>query len=75
MRGKKQKKEECEVITKEKVFWSQLSIENLYSLYRSLSATPNRVLDMMEELNFINVAQERVYGYMATFLLRIHIRF
>ena len=51
------------ITTNDRDFWSQLSIEELYTLYFSLSATPGRVLDVMEEPLFMNLAQERVYGY------------
>ena len=50
--------------TTERAFWSQLSIEDLYSLYCSLSGTPGRILDLMEEPIFMNPAEERVYGYL-----------
>ena len=48
----------------ERSFWCQLTISDLYSLYLSLSATPSRVLDLMEEPDFMNPAEERVYSYL-----------
>ncbi len=52
----------------EKIFWNQLTVNELYSLYVCLTATPDRLLDFMEEPIFINPAQERVYGYLRDFI-------
>lgn len=43
----------------ERKFWSQMSIEELYSLHLCLSATPDHVLDLLKELIFMNSSQER----------------
>ena len=50
--------------SREREFWSQMSIEELYSLHLCLSATPDHVLDLLEEPIFMNPSQERVYGYL-----------
>ena len=47
----------------EQPFWKSKTVKDLHSLYVCLTATPSKVLEMMEESEFVNPAQERVYGY------------
>ena len=49
-------------------FWKEKSIEELYSLYKSLDATPARVMEMIAEPEEMNSAQERVFGYLIQFV-------
>ena len=46
----------------EQPFWKSKTVEDLHSLYVCFTATPSKVLEMMEELEFVNLAEERVYG-------------
>ena len=41
-----------------------MSIQELHSLHNCLSATPERVLQLLQEPVFLNPTQERVYGYL-----------
>ena len=52
----------------EKPFLKQMSLDKLYSLYISLTATPSRVLDLMEEPDFLNCTEEWVFGYLREFI-------
>lgn len=52
----------------EKPFWKQMPLDELYSLYVHLTATPSRVLDMIEEPDFVNCTQEQVFSYLREFI-------
>ena len=52
----------------ERAFWNPISLEDLHSLYICLTATPDRVLDLMEDPECVNPAQERIYGYLEILL-------
>lgn len=52
----------------EQPFWKSKSVDDLHSLYTCLTATPSKVLEIMEEPEFVNPAQERVYGYLVQFI-------
>ena len=52
----------------EQPFWRRKTVEELYSLYTCLTATPWKVLEVLEEPQFLNPAQERVYGYLRQFI-------
>ena len=45
-------------------FWRQKSVDELYDLYKALSATPSRVISNIEEPVTMNPNEERVYGYL-----------
>ena len=47
-------------------FWNEQSVEKLYSLYKSLIATP--VIKMISEPEVMNSTEERVYGYLIQFI-------
>jgi len=49
-------------------FWKDHSVEKLYSLYKSLTANPGEVIEMITEPDVINSAEERVYGYLIQFI-------
>ena len=49
-------------------FWNKQSLEKLYSLYKSLIATPGEVIQMISEPAVMNNAEERVYGYLIQFI-------
>lgn len=63
-------------------FWNLFSVEKLFSLYKSLNASPASVLKMIEEPSDMNFAQDRVFHYLLTFIgnakqeqLRLFLRF
>ena len=41
-----------------------MSIQELHLLYKCLSGTPERVLQLLQEPVFLNPTQERIYGYL-----------
>ena len=51
-----------------KVFWSQFTVEKLFSLYKAMNATPSSVLGLLEEPEFENQAEARVYDYFKTYI-------
>lgn len=64
------------------LFWGKFSVSQLYSLYRSLAATPEKVIGMVLEPLNMNSAEERVFGYFLQFIgnlnpdeLRLLLRF
>lgn len=63
-------------------FWENFTTEELFTLYKALTATPSSVLRMILEPVAMNVAEERVYGYLISFVgnlrleeLRLFLRF
>ena len=63
-------------------FWENFTTEELFTLYKALTATPSSVLKMILEPVAMNVAEERVYGYLISFVgnlrleeLRLFLRF
>ena len=52
----------------EKPFWQSFSVEDLHSLYQTLSATPGKVLALLEEPVESSEAQLRVYNYLLQFV-------
>lgn len=63
-------------------FWKKFSVEKFFELYKALNATPETVLKIIQEPISLNLAQERVFRYLTTFignakqdLLRLFLRF
>ena len=63
-------------------FMEQLSIDTLFRLYKALNATTSAVLSLLEEPDDMNPAEERVFGYLHSFIcnmkqseLRLFLRF
>lgn len=48
--------------------WEQLSISDLFALYRSLNATHQQVLNVIKEPEQMTSVQARVFGYLLTFI-------
>ena len=51
-----------------KIFWSQFSVEKLFSLYKAMNATASSVLALLAEPEFENQAEARVYDYFKTYI-------
>ncbi len=49
-------------------FFQKMSIEQFYGLYKGLTATPSRVIKLIEEPEDMNSAQARVFAYLTTFV-------
>ena len=49
-------------------FWQQFNIDKLFRLYKALSASPSSVLQSVSEPEFMNVAKERVYQFLKTYI-------
>ena len=49
------------------VHQNEQSVEKLYSLYKSLIATPSEVIKMISEPEVMNSTEERMYGYLTQF--------
>lgn len=49
-------------------FWKDFSVEQLYSLYKAISATPKSVVDAIITPDEMNSNQSRVLGYLKTFV-------
>ena len=49
-------------------FWEGFSVQELYKLYKVLNATPQRVLKLLKEPEFLTASQQRVFGYLTTFI-------
>ena len=63
-------------------FWETFSVEELFTLYKALNATTASVLTMLKEPEYMNVAQERLFSYLTTYIgnmksdeLRLFLRF
>ena len=63
-------------------FWDQFSVSDLYKLYKVLNATPAQVIKDIEEPLGINKAEERIFGFLITYVgnmsiktLRLFLRF
>ena len=48
----------------QKKFWESFSVEELYSLYATISGTPEKVLEILEEPVYENDCEVRVFGYL-----------
>lgn len=49
-------------------FLKEFSIEELFRLYKCLNASPAKVLQLVEEPEFMNQSEESVYRYINTFI-------
>lgn len=56
------------VSPKEKAFWNAFAVNQLHSLYQSLSATPAKVLAILEEPMEENSSQARVFTYLQQYI-------
>ena len=57
---------------KSKIFWNGFSVNQLYELYFSLSATPSKVLNIIVEPLESNSCQARVFGYLQQYVYWQH---
>ena len=49
-------------------FWKEFSVNQLYSLYKAISATPKSVVNAITTPDEMNSNQSRVFGYLKTFV-------
>ena len=49
-------------------FWDEYSVEKLYTLYKSLTANHEEVMQMIREPGTMNSTEERIYGYLIMFV-------
>ena len=49
-------------------FWKEFSVDQLYSLYKAISATPKSVVNAITTPDEMNSNQSRVFGYLKTFV-------
>ena len=63
-------------------FWEEFTIEKMFDFYRSLNATPSAVIEMIQEPEFTNMGENRVYKYLLSLIgnmkqndLRLFLRF
>ena len=56
------------ISAEQKLFWRSFSINQLHSLYLSLSATPEKVLRILDEPPESNSCQARVFGYLQEYI-------
>ncbi len=69
--------------SKHQVFWESMSVEELYELYQALSASPAKVLALIEDsVELQNPNEERVLSYLKQFIgtmnsdeIRVFLRF
>lgn len=54
-------------------FWEQQTAEKLYHLYKALSASPSKVIEMIQEPEEMSSAQLRVFGYLIQFVGSLNI--
>lgn len=45
-------------------FWSRYTIDELYTTFQSLTATPTKVLELIEEPVMVNASEKRVFQYL-----------
>lgn len=64
------------------MFWNKMSVDKLFLLYKALQASTDKVINVLEEPEFINAAEEEVWLYLRSFignlnhgLLRAFLRF
>ena len=58
----------CGIPSNEKQFWDSITVKELYSLYDSLSATPEKVLAILDEPIEENSTQATVFGYLELYV-------
>lgn len=49
-------------------FWNRFSIDEFHALYKTLTASPSKVLDMLIEPDMANSSQERVFSYLQQYI-------
>ena len=51
-------------VTAHKAFWKNLSVDDLFALYKQLMATPANVIRMIKEPVTTNTVQDTTFGYL-----------
>ena len=51
-----------------KVYWESTSVHDLYSLWSSLSASPQKVLEKIQEPMFKNPSEEHIFNYLIQYV-------
>ena len=54
------------------LFWNAKRLKGLHRVYVSLTASPSKVLELIEEPEVLTIAQQRVLNYLQEFLHRVH---
>ena len=49
-------------------FWKSFSLTEFHSLYKSLTASPAKVLSMIEEPTALNQSQARIFSYLQQYI-------
>ena len=49
-------------------FWEEFTIEKMFDFYRSLNATPSSVIELIQEPDLTNMAENRVYNYLLSLI-------
>ena len=52
----------------EQPFWQNKTVEELYAFYLSLSATPSKVFDLINEPLVMNPNEQRIFGYLQVYV-------
>ncbi len=55
-----------------KLFWGKLSVSKLFELFKAMNATASSMLKILEEPEFCNKAEQRVFNFFATFIGSCH---
>ena len=61
------------IVPKELPFWRNMTIEEFHSLYRTLSASNIKILQLIEEPEDMTKDQERVLQYLKVYFGNLHI--
>ena len=56
------------ISSEEKLFWRKFSIDELHSMYMYMSATPEKVLNIIEEPIESNPCEMRVFNYLQQYI-------
>ena len=54
--------------SEEQLFWHSFSLKELHSLYMAINATPEKVLELLQEPTLYNEAEGRVFNYLQQFI-------
>ena len=49
-------------------FWEQFTVKDFHSLYVALSASPEKVLELLDEPDIVDPNQEWVFGYLQQYI-------
>lgn len=58
----------CGVPTIHNELWNKFPVERLFALYKALSASPQQVLAKLVEPSAVTPDEERIFGYLTTFI-------